>query len=99
GKPAALRPAARRQAAGLGAGAFPVLEFGGGEFAVVLVLEAVLACEGRRVEQAAILVALQIDALPARHLGHLVEAEDQHLAVVADYRDGVAFDEGADLRL
>ena len=41
----------------------------------------------RRVGDAAVLVALQPHALAARHLRHLVEREDQQLAVLADDRD------------
>src|SRR5215469_6748461 len=52
----ALGEAARDDAAGLGACTFPVLELGGRPGAVVLVLEAVLAGEGDRVEQVAVLV-------------------------------------------
>ena len=39
--------------------------------------------------QAAVAIALQRDALPARQLGQLGEREHQHLAVLADHRDRV----------
>ena len=41
----------------------------------------------RTSRQAAVLVALQAHALAARHLVHLLQREDQHLAVLADDGD------------
>ena len=83
-----------RQAAGLGARADPVLELGlgDGERAPrrVAPCHAVGELEHPRVGNAAVLVALQPHALAARHFRHLVEREDQQLAVLADRRDVVA---------
>ena len=53
--------------------------------------QALLLGEGLYVGQAAILVALEAHALAARHLGQLLQGEQQELAVVADDRDAVAF--------
>ena len=52
--------------------------------------QAFLLAEHAHIRQAAVLVALQDHALAARHLVHLVEREDQHLAVLADGGDHVA---------
>ena len=52
-----------------------------------------------RSAQAAVAVALQDHARAARHLRHLVEREDQQLAVVADHRDVVAVGGHAEQRL
>ena len=46
----------------------------------------------RASESAAVLEALQDDALAARHLVDLVEREDEQLAVLADGRDVIAVD-------
>ena len=54
--------------------------------------QAVRGLEGLHVGQPAVLVALQPHAAAARHLGHLLEREDQHLAVLADRRDQLALD-------
>ena len=89
-----LRETLRRHAAGIRTGALPLgkLLHGRGEFAArgVLPGQARLGIEHGDVGQAAVLVFLQPHAAAARHLRHLVEREDQHLAVVADDRDGVA---------
>ena len=45
-----------------------------------------------RSDSAAVLVALQAHAAAARHLRHLVEREDHHLAVLADRGDQFALD-------
>ena len=51
------------------------------------------------IRQPAVLVALQDHAGAARHLRHLVQREDQQLAVVADDRDVVALGRHAKRRL
>ena len=62
---------------GLGARAFPILKFGRGPGPAIGVGEAVLPDEDRGIAQTAILVALQIDALPARQFRHLGERKKQ----------------------
>src|SRR5216683_1515303 len=84
----------RRQTAGVGAVAAPVRQFldGGAEFAAggVLPGQAILGIERRDIGQAAVLVFLQAHAAATRHLRHLIDREQQKLAVIADDGDGVA---------
>src|SRR5450755_3463300 len=88
-----LRKTLRRQTAGVGAIAAPVRQFldGGAEFAAggVLPGQAILGIERRDIGQAAVLVFLQAHAAAARHLRHLIDREQQKLAVIADDGDGV----------
>src|SRR3569623_2099658 len=98
-----LREALRRQAAGIAAIALPLGEFlhGRGKFAASRVLpgQASLRLKDDRVRQVAVLVLLQPRTAAARHLGYLLEREDQHLAVLADDRHGVAGHFGNHARL
>src|SRR3954454_20441937 len=89
-----LRESLRRETTGVGAEAFPLGELlhGRREFAArgVFPGQASLGVEHGNVGEAAVLVLLQTHTAAAGHLRHLVEREDQHLAVLADDRDGVA---------
>ena len=80
----------RHDAPGLGPLAPPFLQVGRPEAATVRVLQPGFPGEAGGVGQTAILVFLQIDALALRQLGHLVDWEDQQLAVFAHHRDVIA---------
>src|SRR5262245_43436185 len=56
--------------------------------------EPLFALERLEVGEPTILEALQPHAAAARHLGHLLEREDHHLAVLADRSGKLAFDVG-----
>src|SRR5690606_3775934 len=77
------REPARRELAGAGAFADPVAPLGplAGAAGGVDPGRPLLGAKHQGVAQAALAVALQLDALAARHLGQLVQAEDQDLAV------------------
>src|SRR5437763_3833222 len=90
------RETARNNAAGLRTGTTPVLQFGRRPCAAVGVAQTLFPCEAFRVDQRAVLVPLQDDAAPAREFGHFGQRKDQHLAILADDGDGIAFDKGAD---
>src|SRR6185437_10880504 len=93
-KPQAAREPAWHYSASLGAFAFPVLEIGWAPGAVVLVLEAFFPDEGTDVDEVSVLVALQQNALAARHFRHAFQREDQQLAILAGHGHLIAFDEG-----
>ena len=59
----------------------------------------IVRLEGGDVGEPLLLVALQPHAAPARHLRHLVEREDHHLAISADGRHQFAVDRGHRRRL
>src|ERR671910_535066 len=98
-----LRETLRREPAGLGAVGDPVpqvlLGDRPGASGGVPPGQAFLELEDLRVGNAAVLVALKAHALAARHFGHLLDGEDQELAVLADDRNVVALGLGADDRL
>src|SRR4051812_6243159 len=89
-----LRESLRREAAGVTAVAAPLGKFlhGRREFAASGVLpgQARLGVEHGDVGKTTVLVFLQARTAATRHLLHLVEREKQHLAVLANDRDGVA---------
>src|SRR5579863_8590252 len=87
-----FREAARRDAAGAGARAFPgrELRLGAGALAA-LPAEALAEIDEARVGEAAIVIALHQDAAAFAHLGQLARGEQEQLVIVADDRDGVAF--------
>src|SRR6187402_3765993 len=79
-----LRESLRWQAAGVGAGAFPLGELlhGRRELAPrgILPGQARLGVEHGDVGETAVLVLLQAHTATAGHLRHLAQREDQHLA-------------------
>src|SRR5690606_24657063 len=88
--------AVRGLAAGGGAVAEPVGQLfhrlGEGAAGAVGPGQAIGGIESLQVRNAAILVALQADALAAAHFGQLVEREHQQLAILPDDSDAVAID-------
>src|SRR5438477_13151204 len=60
----------------------------------VLPGQAVLGAERRHIRESAVAVFLQTHAAATRHFRHLIDREQQQLAVVADHGDGIAANGG-----